>query len=266
MAVSTLTVNKTPAGAQDIDWDTNGSGSQTSVPLSNGSFQIIERVNADHIPVTAGTRAKTDAAGTTITETSVDEVLQQLLTDNAAQGIPDNSTLEVSGGVLRVKDAGITAAKIATGAVGSDELATDSVTTTKIDDDAVTAAKLANDSVTVNKILDATIIGDKIAANTIENGNIAAATIKAAKLVDLPSHMVKYAGQYAYAGGSATVAITVTGVVATDAVFASVQSATTAALIIYRVTASANTITVTFNADPGAATVINYQALRAVTP
>lgn len=74
----------------------------------------------------------------------------------------DNSTVEINSDSLRVKDSGITSAKLANGAVGVDQLGTsavtdvklasDSVTTSKILDSNVTNAKLANSSVTENKL------------------------------------------------------------------------------------------------------------------
>lgn len=77
-----------------------------------------------------------------------------------------------------------------------------------------------------------------------------------------PSHVVKYAGRSANAGGSATIAITVTGLLATDVVFADIQASTNA-VEIQKVTATADTITVLLSAAPGAGTIISYQALRA---
>lgn len=56
----------------------------------------------------------------------------------------DNTTIEKSAGKLRVKDGGISAAK----------LATNSVTTIKIDDLAVTTGKLADQAATANKVAD----------------------------------------------------------------------------------------------------------------
>jgi hypothetical protein len=63
--------------------------------------------------------------------------------DGSLEVNTDNTTLEISADIVRVKDAGISAAK----------LATDSVSTIKIVDANVTLAKLATDSVDENKIL-----------------------------------------------------------------------------------------------------------------
>ena len=84
----------------------------------------------------------------------------------------DGTTLETSGNALRVKDAGISAAK----------LAADSVTTAKILDANVTAAKLAADSVITAKILDANVTAAKLAADSVTTVKILDANVTAAKL------------------------------------------------------------------------------------
>lgn len=78
---------------------------------------------------------------------------------------------------------------------------------------------------------------------------------------DAPYSIV-YAGAQANGGGSATIAITVTGVAATDLAFASIEASTNA-VAIQKVTTTTNTVTVLLSGDPGASTVINYQVLRA---
>jgi len=72
------------------------------------------------------------------------------------RGAVDGTTLEWdnSGKKIRVKDAGISAAK----------LASDAVTTVKILDSNVTAAKLASDAVTTVKILDGNVTNAKLAS------------------------------------------------------------------------------------------------------
>lgn len=77
-----------------------------------------------------------------------------------------------------------------------------------------------------------------------------------------PSHVVKFAGRNNNAGGSDTIAITVTGLLATDIVFADIQASANP-VSVQKVTATANTITVLLSADPGAGTIVSYQALRA---
>ena len=69
----------------------------------------------------------------------------------------DDSTIEINGDALRVKDDGITADKIAAGAIGSTELADDSVIAAKIADDAVTGAAIATNAVTADSIAAAAV-------------------------------------------------------------------------------------------------------------
>jgi hypothetical protein len=76
-----------------------------------------------------------------------------------------------------------------------------------------------------------------------------------------PNQYVWKAGKENNAGGSATVAITVTGVLTTDVVFAAIQASTNA-VTIQKVTPTANTITVIASGDPGASTVIAWQVVR----
>lgn len=77
-----------------------------------------------------------------------------------------------------------------------------------------------------------------------------------------PSHVIKFAGKESNGGGAATVAITVTGVADTDVVFAQLEASTNA-VTVQKVTPTANTITVLFSGDPGASTIISYQAMNA---
>lgn len=84
-----------------------------------------------------------------------------------AAGAVDGTTTALSGGSIIVKDLGITAAKLATGAVTTAKILDDNVTTAKILDGNVTAAKLASDSVTTAKILDANVTIAKVEAASI---------------------------------------------------------------------------------------------------
>jgi hypothetical protein len=121
-----------------------------------------------------------------------------------------------------------------------------SVGTANLQNGAVTAIKLASDAVETAKILNANVTLAKLASGIA------------------PSHIVKYAGTSAYAGGGTSVAITVTGAAATDLVFAQIQASTNAVSVV-KVVPTLNTVTVHFSADPGAATTVQYQVLRAAS-
>ena len=61
-----------------------------------------------------------------------------------AAGSVDNASTQLSGGAIIVKDSGVTAAKISSGAVTAVKLASNAVTTDKIADANVTKAKIEN--------------------------------------------------------------------------------------------------------------------------
>lgn len=67
----------------------------------------------------------------------------------------DDTTIEVSGGDLRVKDDAISTNKIQDDAVTTDKIDDDAVTSDKIDDLAVTTAKLDDEAVTPDKLASA---------------------------------------------------------------------------------------------------------------
>lgn len=77
-----------------------------------------------------------------------------------------------------------------------------------------------------------------------------------------PASIVVFAGQPTTAGGAAAEAITVTGALATDLAFVQMVNPGTNAVSIVKAVVTANTLTVTFSADPGNNAVINYQLLR----
>ena len=104
----------------------------------------------------------------------------------------DESTITLSSNTLTVKDAGIIAAKIATGAVTTAKIAALGVTTAKIAADAITGAKIADNAIDSEHYTDASIdtahladdavTGAKIAATTIATGNIANLAVTSGKL------------------------------------------------------------------------------------
>jgi hypothetical protein len=70
-----------------------------------------------------------------------------------------------------------------------------------------------------------------------------------------------FSGSSAYAGGGTSKAQTVTGVLATDLVLATMISSTNS-VSLNKAVATTDTITFTFSADPGASTVVYYQVFR----
>ena len=98
--------------------------------------------------------------------------------------------------------------------------------------------------------------------NDIADGAVTLAKLATAVA---PSHVVKFAAQATTAGGAAAEAITVTGLAATDLVFAQIKDNGTSNVTLLQAVPTANTLTLTFSADPGNDTVVYYQALRATS-
>lgn len=114
---------------------------------------------------------------------------------------------------------------------------------------------------TVGHWIPGAIIQNAIDGTVYQNRGTTAAPVWA--LVDRSPFVDQFAGQVT-GGTTATRAYTVTGILATDAVVASIQASQNA-VTIQKVTASANTITVLFSGDPGTGTTINYIAARSVS-
>lgn len=104
----------------------------------------------------------------------------------------DGSTIEISSDTLRLKDAGITTAKIGllqvTGAtiaaatITADKFAPGAVSGASLDDGAVIAVKIATDAVTTIKILNGNVTADKLASNSVTTAKILDDNVTALKL------------------------------------------------------------------------------------
>ena len=91
------------------------------------------------------------------------------------------------------------------------------------------------------------------------SGNVVVASGTAGKVVD-GGFAVKANTTAAYAGGGTSNAFTATGLAATSIVTASILASTNAVSIV-KVVPGANTLTVDFSADPGAATTVSWIAI-----
>ncbi len=117
---------------------------------------------------------------------------------------------------------------------------------------------------------DATIVSAgtlTIANNAITTAKILNANVTLAKLAAgiTPSHIIKFSGQPTTVGGAAAEAFAVAGVLVTDRAFVQVVDNGTNNVTVLQAVCTADTLTVTFSADPGNDAVINYQIIRAAS-
>jgi len=95
----------------------------------------------------------------------------------------------------------------------------------------------------------------------LEKGSVTLALLDE---VIAPAFVVKFAGQHTTAGGDANETATVTGVLATDIVIATIEDNGTNNVTLLQAAAAANAVNFTLSADPGTDCIINYIVLRAV--
>jgi hypothetical protein len=167
--------------------------------------------------------------------------------ETAALKVNDTTVINSSGQVV----ADITAPA---GSIGTAELASLAVTAAKIAADAVETAKIKDGNVTTAKLAADAVDGTKLADDAVSLEHLDPAIT--------PSHLIKFAGTHSYGGGGTSDAATVTGVAATDIVFATIKASTNAASIVKAVPTT-NTVTFHFSTDPGASTEVFYQVINA---
>lgn len=71
-----------------------------------------------------------------------------------------------------------------------------------------------------------------------------------------------YIGLAAYGGGATSTTAAVTGILATDIVLATLNASTNAVYVEKAVRTAADTVTITFSADPGASTTVALVVFR----
>jgi hypothetical protein len=122
----------------------------------------------------------------------------------------------------------------------------------------------------------ATIVAADIGTGAVETAKIAADAVDGTKIADdaisvehlddgiLPSHVVKFAAEVTWTGGLSTLAVTVTGALATDIVQATFHTLGTEGTIIQGAVASSDTVTLTLDAaNTSNDAVIAYVVYRA---
>lgn len=107
-----------------------------------------------------------------------------------------------------------------------------------------------------------------ISANAVTTAKILNANVTLAKLAAgiAPSHVVKFAGKITWSGSGASLATTVTGVLSTDIVVASIQGAPTQAAYLVSAAPTTDTVTLVLSvANTSNNAVISYEVLRAAS-
>lgn len=166
-----------------------------------------------------------------------------------------------------IPDGSITTSKIADLAITAPKMAANSVTAGAMAANSVTTAAVAANAITTNAITDLAVTGAKIAANAITSNTIADGNVTLSKLSAgiSPVYVTKFAGKFSYGGGSATVTITgLTGITASAIAFAALSSSQNA-VSVQKVSPGTDQIVVTFSGDPGASTIISYNAMVAAS-
>ena len=163
-------------GASTNYWVTlDGSGDISSVAVRPGEGLEVEAgaLSATNgaFDVTLGLKA--DVAGNGLSYSS----------GVIAVGV-DGSTIELSSDAVRVKDLGITTAKIAADAVTGAKIADDSINSEHYVDGSIDLAHLAADSVDGSKIVDNAINSEHYTDGSIDRVHLAADIVNGSKIAD----------------------------------------------------------------------------------
>ena len=153
----------------------DGSGDISSVAVRAGEGLEVEAgadsATAGAFDVTLGLKA--DVAGDGLSYSS----------GVIAVGV-DGSTIELSSDAVRVKDLGITTAKIAADAVTGAKIADDSINSEHYVDGSIDLAHLAADSVNGSKIVDNAINSEHYTDGSIDRVHLAADIVNGSKIAD----------------------------------------------------------------------------------
>lgn len=106
-----------------------------------------------------------------------------------------------------------------------------------------------------------------VGANSVNTAAIQANAVTLATLSTgvAPQAVIKYSAKYTTVGGAAAEVITIAGALATDLAFVQLNAPGTNTVSVKDAVMTANTLTVTFSADPGNNAIIYYQVVRAAS-
>lgn len=171
------------AAAMYVTDGTTQSG--TAWVCNNTGNVVIGTTNISFVQF-SGTGTYTAGNGLTLTgnEFAVGTTANCGITANAddIQVNVDGSTIEINSNALRIKDLGVTTAKLQAGAVTTVKIQDDAVTTSKIIDNAITNAKMADNSVNTAEIVDNAITIDKMADNSVNTAEIVNSAVTTDKI------------------------------------------------------------------------------------
>lgn len=226
--------------------------------ISQGDSESVQGLYGYHDIVT-------DTLATIMASGYFDDFINELNVNDIIflQGTDDEAMVEVTSVTTNVTVSEYSMASLADGAVTNAKVnASAAIDWSKMA--ALTDGQLLIGSAT-DVATDVAVSGD-IAITNAGVTTIQAGAVDKAMLASTvrPAYMVVYAGKESNGGGSATVAITEAGTLATDLVFAQVEASTNA-VTVNKVTPTTDTVTVLMSGDPGASTIITYQVLRATS-
>lgn len=224
----------TNAGTYAVFLPTIASNGSITLALDVSEGNVILPVIADHMAAFSGTTGKIKSDASTIINSGN---VQAGLSGTA--GYLASFPSAASKGSLRVTavaNTGNTLTTISNSAMGQ-------ASVVSIPDPAAATATFA------------------VCPAALVSGNAVKASGTAGLLVDA-AYALKANTTAAYAGGGTSNAFVATGVTATSIVTASILASTNAVSIV-KVVPTANTLTVDFSADPGAATTVSWIAISA---
>lgn len=231
--IAVVSTKATPTSVPQVGWyEVQHIGANWS--LAAGSSTALALTNG-HIFVGNASNIATDVAMTgdiTITNAGVTAI---------GAGVIVNADISASAAIAFSKFAALTSGNLLVGSVGNVP------TSVALSGDATLVATgamtIANNAITTAKLLNANVTLAKLAAGIT------------------PAYIIKLGGKDVSGGGTATVTITATGVVAGDLAFAAIQASANP-VTIQKVTAATDQVIVLCSGDPGAATIC-WQADRA---
>lgn len=187
--------------------------------------------------------------------------------DSVGSVFADSTTLDVTyndGGnaiSAEVKDEAITMAKLADITIGSMIIGTTDNRPVAIDVKTDAAILIGNGTTAALQTLDGDVTMNNVGTTVISADAIDLAMLSAGIK---PDRIAKYVGHLSWSGSGASLAVSQPGVLSTDYVIATLETAPTQAAYIASAKATADTVTVTLSAaNTGNDAVVNYIVMRA---